>query len=617
MDAHTITSYLTSLGSDPFALGIAILLATFVLEDAATAGAALLAADGILPVSVAVIALFVGITLGDLGLYGMGWLAARNARARRMLQHRAAQDMSKWMHQRVITMVFSVRFIPGARLPSYTASGLFGLPFWRFAIATTLAASLWTSVVFTVIYFFGTYYHDRLGPWRWAIAAGAVLALILMPKIRQMLQKSKMNQQHESAAATKIADRPPVSAANPAMPAEAGGQIQPTSSDDNAEQESVTSLMSGANQPRMVAGIPGMPPINLDQAPLSFYEFWPPRIFYIPIALTWVALSLRHFGWSLPTVANPSFPEGGFVGESKSQILDLVRPEGRHWFARHTSFRRESAGGTAATDLPKALAAIEAKGFSLPVVAKPDLGCRGVGVRLIKNETDLSYYLTNFPVGQTIVFQEFVPHEPEAGIFYIRLPGEASGFIFSITLKYFPRVVGDGRSTLQELIERDPRAGRIAHVYLPRHADRLDSVLAKGEIFRLNFAGSHSRGTIFRNGDEYITPEMTATFDKVAKTIPEFYFGRFDVRFPDFTKLQKGEDFMIVEINGAAGEATSIWDSKTSLWGAYRKLISQFSLLFEIGARNRARGYRPLSMWRLLQLYQKESRLTRIYPQTE
>jgi hypothetical protein len=74
---------------------------------------------------------------------------------------------------------------------------------------------------------------------------------------------------------------------------------------------------------------------------------------------------------------------------------------------------------------------------------------------------------------------------------------------------------------------------------------------------------------------------------------------------------------MIVEIHGAARDATGIWDSKTSLWEAYRKLISQFSLLFEIGARNRARGYRPLSIWRLFQLYQKESRLTRDYPQTE
>lgn len=617
MDAHTISSYLTSLGSDPWALGVAILLATFVLEDAATAGAALLAADGIVPVSIAVMALFVGITLGDLGLYGLGWLGARNAGVRHMLQHRIAQDMSNWMHQRVITMVFSVRFIPGARLPSYTASGLFGLPFWRFAIATTLAASLWTSVVFTLIYAFGTVYHDRLGPWRWAIAAGAILVLILLPKLRRTLLKSTAGGHRDSVDATREIPEMPKSVDQPVASAPKTVQSQTSENDARPNHTRGIPSPSAAGRPRMVAGIPGMPPIDLDQAPLSFYEFWPPRIFYIPIALTWAALSLRHFGWSLPTVANPSFPEGGFVGESKSKILELVQPGGRQWFARHTAFCRNPAGGPKAADLPRAMTAIEACGFSFPVVAKPDLGCRGVGVRLLKNEADLAYYLTNFPAGQTIVFQEFVPHEPEAGIFYIRMPGEADGFIFSITLKYFPRVIGDGRSTLRELIERDPRAGKIAHVYLPRHADLLDCVLPAGEIFRLNFAGSHSRGTIFRNGDEYITPEMTAAFDKVAKTIPEFYFGRFDVRFPDFEKLQKGQDFVIVEINGAAGEATSIWDSKTSLWRAYRKLISQFTLLFEIGARNRARGYQPLSVWRLLQLYRKESRLTREYPQTE
>ena len=86
---------------------------------------------------------------------------------------------------------------------------------------------------------------------------------------------------------------------------------------------------------------------------------------------------------------------------------------------------------------------------------------------------------------------------------------------------------------VRELIDRDPRAGKIARVYLPRHAERLDTVLDADEVFRLNFTGSHSRGTIFRNGDSYITPEMTAAMDRVADAIPEFYFGRFDVRCDD------------------------------------------------------------------------------------
>jgi hypothetical protein len=370
-------------------------------------------------------------------------------------------------------------------------------------------------------------------------------------------------------------------------------------------------------KPRIVAGVPGMPSIDVDQAPLSFFEFWPPRLFYIPIALTWVALSLRYLSPTLPTVANPLFPDGGFVGEPKSRILDLVSPEGKGWFARHVAFQRDPEGGLVAVETARALETMAAADLYLPVVAKPDLGCRGVGVRLITNELKLNHYIEHFPTGQTIVFQEYIPHEPEAGIFYIRRPGEAKGFIFSITLKYFPRVIGDGFSTLRELIEKDPRAGKIAHVYLPRHADRLDHVLRKGELFRLNFAGSHSRGTIFRNGNAYITPQMEEAIDRVAKTIPEFYFGRFDVRFPRFDKFQKGEDFKIVEINGASGEATSIWDSKTSLWEAYRTLIRQFCLLFEIGDRNRARGYRPIGLWWLFRLYRLEAKLTQRYPPTE
>ncbi len=110
---------------------------------------------------------------------------------------------------------------------------------------------------------------------------------------------------------------------------------------------------------------------------------------------------------------------------------------------------------------------------------------------------------------------------------------------------------------------------------------------------------------------------MCDTFDKVAKTIPEFYFGRFDVRFPDFETLQSGDEFKIVEINGAGGEATSIWDSATSLGDAYQTLIRQWSLLFRIGALNRARGFRPVSIATLFRNYRLEQELSRIYPLTE
>jgi hypothetical protein len=114
--------------------------------------------------------------------------------------------------------------------------------------------------------------------------------------------------------------------------------------------------------------------------------------------------------------------------------------------------------------------------------------------------------------------QRYVPHESEVGIFNCRKPGQPRGRLLSITLKYFPYVYGDGRSTLRELILADAR---------------LDQALARGEPPRLAFAGSHSRGAIFRNGTELATEAMLELFDEISKRLPEFYFGRFDIRFED------------------------------------------------------------------------------------
>jgi membrane protein DedA with SNARE-associated domain len=185
MSPDTVIAYLTSLGKNPAMMVVAIMMSTFILEDAATAGAAMLAADGVLPVSLAIIALFAGIVLGDIGLYGLGRLASRNSWVHRKLQRRVALDLRHWMGQRLVPMVFSARFIPGARLPSYTASGLLGLPFWRFTLTAAVATSLWTSLVFALIFVFGIYFHDRLGLWRWVVAGVVVLSLILISRVRR------------------------------------------------------------------------------------------------------------------------------------------------------------------------------------------------------------------------------------------------------------------------------------------------------------------------------------------------------------------------------------------------------------------------------------------------
>ena len=264
-----------------------------------------------------------------------------------------------------------------------------------------------------------------------------------------------------------------------------------------------------------------------------------------------------------------------------------------------------------------ALARLAAAGIALPVVAKPDLGCRGAGVKLVRSAADLQAYLQAFPAGARLLLQRLVPFEGEAGIFYCRRPGQAQGRIVSITLKYFPYVTGDGRRTLRQLILDDPRAGKLSHLYLKRHVARLDSVPAAGESIRLAFAGSHSRGAIFRNGTHLVTPEMEAQFDAIAKRLPEFHFGRFDVRFEDFADVQRGRGFTIVEINGAGAESTHIWDRRTGLLEAWRDLMRQYRWLFEIGHANRARGFKTMSLGEFMRGYRREKFLTPLYPATD
>src|SRR3546814_13892186 len=95
--------------------------------------------------------------------------------------------------------------------------------------------------------------------------------------------------------------------------------------------------------------------------------------------------------------------------------------------------------------------------------------------------------------------------------------------------------------------------------------------------------------------------------------MPEFYFGRFDVRFRSVEALGRGEDFQILEVNGASAEAIHIWDPEQTIGETYRVLFAQFRLLYEIGAGNRDRGPRPISLPGFLPLQGQESRLLRRY----
>lgn len=333
----------------------------------------------------------------------------------------------------------------------------------------------------------------------------------------------------------------------------------------------------------------GLPPLDDQAPPLSFFELWPRWAFYPPVVFYALWLSAKYGGLTTLTASNPSMKNGGFVGDSKNEIYRLF-PEALKQYIPLTLFIK------ATTDIEQVTTEMDHKGLNFPIVAKPDSGCRGAGVQKIHNTQELDYYLRDFPDTDNIILQEYVPYEAEAGVFYIRHPNEEKGHIFSLTLKYFPYIYGDGKSTIKQLIASDKRASKLQETYLVRHQNKLDVILGQGEPFRLSFAGAHSKGTIFKDGNAYITPAMEDFFDELSKQIPEFYFGRFDIRFEDMRSLETGKNMKIIELNGAGAEATHIWDSKTSLLKAYDTLFKQFKHVYEIGAKNKKRGFKAESI---------------------
>ncbi len=341
---------------------------------------------------------------------------------------------------------------------------------------------------------------------------------------------------------------------------------------------------------------------------VSPFEFWPGWLTYTPIVLHWLLLGLRHGSFSLPTAANPAISTGGLCGESKSAILDQVGGQARAFIAPYTTIV------TGADDAATARAAMRRAGLSLPLVVKPDIGCNGAGVRLVESEAGLDAALACFDRGVRLVLQALVGYEGEAGVFYIRHPDQPSGRITSLTLKSSPTVTGDGVLTLRDLIHADPRTGAVPHLYLDRFAHRLDSVPEAGQTVRLVFAGNHCKGSVFRNGAGEITAALTARIEAIARALPDFHFGRIDLRYASLPALRGGHSFQIIEINGVGSEATHIWDPDTTLPAAYAAQFQHYGEAFRIGAAMRRRGATPSSLRTMLRDWRQQRRLMARYP---
>lgn len=348
------------------------------------------------------------------------------------------------------------------------------------------------------------------------------------------------------------------------------------------------------------------------RGPVSFFEFWPDWLFYAPVVLFWILQSIRFRSLTLPSLANPTINAGGICGESKNQILGLAGPTAKSWVAEYAALT--TLGHAHGNNLPRALATMQEAGLSFPVVAKPDMSCNGVGVRVVRNEAELGAYLAAFPLGTALQLQALIPYEGEAGIFYIRHPGETQGQITSVTLKYAPVVIGDGRRDVKTLIAADERLNAIAPLLLRKLGPKAAAIPLPSERVELVFVGNHCRGSTFKEGMNIVTPALSARIDEIMRDVKGVYFSRIDLRYESLEALRQGEGFKIIEFNGSGSEATHIWDPEMTLKRAYKDQFFHYGESFKIGAEIRKTGLKPIKPLELLSLWQHQKSLMHAYP---
>ncbi|MCA2708924.1 MAG: cyanophycin synthetase [Microcystis sp. M015S2] len=220
--------------------------------------------------------------------------------------------------------------------------------------------------------------------------------------------------------------------------------------------------------------------------------------------------------------------------------------------------------GTVIQYLDELSAAIEEVG-GFPIVIKPLDGNHGRGISIdvkTQQEAEEAYDLASAASKTRSVIVERYYKGSDHRILVI------NGKVAAVAERIPAHVVGDGRSTVEELIEitnQDPNRGdghanvltkitidKTALNVLEKQGYELTSILAHGEIAYLRATANLSTGGIAVDRTDEIHPENVWIAQRVAKLIGLDIAG-IDVVTEDIRKPLKEVDGVIVEVNAAPG----------------------------------------------------------------
>ncbi len=310
---------------------------------------------------------------------------------------------------------------------------------------------------------------------------------------------------------------------------------------------------------------------------ITHWEYWPFNVVYFPIYFYWAWLALKSRSFFFFSTSNPTIENGGFLMESKKKIYDIIPQQ----FYPNTILINHNDNIECITNQ------ISNQQLHYPMIAKPDIGLRGLQVKKMSSFDDIADYLSKTKV--SFLLQEFIQYPNEIGIFYYKIPSEVTGTISGIVGKEFLTVIGDGISTIEQLIIQNDRFVLQLKKLKTTYGKLLDKVLTKKELYTLVPYGNHARGAKFIDLTHLVDEQLIKCINNICNTIPEFYYGRLDIKYNTWEDLKEGKGFSIIEVNGAGSDPTHIYDPKHSIFFAWKEIIKHLNILYKISILNKKR----------------------------